>query len=110
MIANTNGIQNPLPKDDYLDFSEVAPVFKASEVLKNIHELYPTAILVRLKQMAHYRVFIPLSMFTTDALKRIRDNVGDLYTKKKTSLSAGKYILNSDLFPRKDTLTEQTFI
>ena len=28
---------------------------------------------------------------------------------KKTSLSAGKYILNSDLFLSKDTLTEQTF-
>jgi len=109
MIANTNGIQNPLPKDDYLDFSEAAPVFKASEALKNIHELDPTAIPVGLKQMAHYRVFIPLSMFTTDALKRIRDNVGDLYTKKKTGLSAGKYILNSDLFPSEDTLTEQTF-
>ena len=29
--------------------------------------------------------------------------------KKKTRLSAGKYILNSDLFLSENTLTEQTF-
>jgi len=32
-----------------------------------------------------------------------------LYTKKKMGLSAGKYVLNSDLFPNEDSLTEQTF-
>jgi len=29
--------------------------------------------------------------------------------KKKTGLSAGKYILNSNLFPTENTLMEQTF-
>jgi len=48
-------------------------------------------------------------MFTIYALKRIQDNLGDLYMKKKTDLSAGKYIMNSDLFPSEDTLMEKTF-
>jgi len=96
-------------KSDYIDYSEVGPAFRLSEASKNVHELDPSAIPNALKQMAHYRVFIPLSMFTSQSLNIIRDNVADLYMKKKTGLSAGKYVLNSDLFPNEDSLTEQTF-
>jgi len=88
MIANGSGIQSNLPKDGYVDYSDVGLTFKESEAMKNTHELDLTAIPNTLRQMAHFRVYIPLSMLTTDALKKIRDNVGDLYTKKKTSLSA----------------------
>ena len=45
----------------------------------------------------------------TDALKKIWDNVGDLYMKKKTGLSGRKYILNYDQLPTKNILMEQTF-
>jgi len=96
-------------KSDYVDYSVIGPAFRLEEASKNAHELDPTVIPSALKQMAHCRVFIPLSMFTTQALHKIRDNIGDLYTKKKTGLSAGKYILNSDCFLDENTLTEQTF-
>src|SRR5882724_6291342 len=89
MIANGSGVQSILPKDGYVDYSDVRPTLQESEAMKNTHKLDPTAILNALRQMAHFRVYIPLSMFTTDALKKIRDNVGDLYMKKKTGLSAG---------------------
>jgi len=82
--------------------------FKAEEAMKNIHELDPSAIPNALRHMAHLRVFIPLSMFTSDSLRVICDNIGSLYTKRKTSFAVDKYILNSDLFP-KEELTEQTF-
>jgi len=110
LITSQDQLPNPkLTKSDYLDYSTLGPAFKLEEASKNVLELDPSIILNALKQMAHCRVFIPLLMFTTQALKTIRDNVGDLYTKKKTGLSAGKYILNSDCFPDKNTLTEQTF-
>src|SRR5882724_869735 len=48
-------------------------------------------------------------MSTLQSLSVIHDNIRDLYTKKKTGLSTGKYVLNSDLFPNEDLLTEQTF-
>src|SRR5882724_4388869 len=54
-------------------------------------------------------VFIPLTMFTSELLRTIHDNVGDLYTKRKMGFAAGKYNLNSDLFPNENILTEQTF-
>jgi len=98
-----------LTKSDYLDYSTLAPAFKFEEALKNILELDPSVILNALKQMAHCRVFIPLLMFMMHVLKTIRDNVGDLYMKKKTGLSAGKYVLNSDCFPDENMLTKQTF-
>jgi len=65
VIANRSSIQSLPPKDGYVDYSDVGPTFKASEAMKNIHELNPTAILNPLRQMAHFRVYIPLSMFTT---------------------------------------------
>jgi len=74
-----------------------------------LHELDLSAIPDALRQMVHYWVFIPLSMLTSYSLKVIQDNVGNLYMKKNTGYSAGKYILNSDLFPDEDSLTEQTF-
>ena len=101
-------ILKPL-KSDYVDYSILGPAFRLDEASKNVHELDPSIILNALKQMAHFRVFVPLSMFTTQSLHRIHDNIRDLYTKRKTRLSARKYILNSDRFPGKDTLTEQTF-
>jgi len=101
---------DPRPtKSDYVDYSELGPAFKLSEALKNTHKLDPSMIPNALRQMAHYRLFVPLSMFTTQALKMIWDNTGDLYMKKKTGLSVDKYVLNSDQFPSKDTLTKQTF-
>jgi len=48
-------------------------------------------------------------MFTSQSFSIIHNNIGDLYTKKKTGLLAGKYVLNSDLFPNEDSLTKQTF-
>jgi len=39
----------------------------------------------------------------------IHNNVSDLYTKKKTGSAAGKYVLNSDLFPSKESLTDTMF-
>jgi len=107
--TRTQATDPKLAKSDYVDYSVVGPAFSLSEASKNLHELDPSTIPNALKQMAHYRVFIPLSMFTSNSLKIIRDNVGDLYTKKKTGLSAGKYILNSDLFPDEESLAEQTF-
>jgi len=98
-----------LVKSDYVDYSALGNAFKLEEALKNIHELDLTVIPSALKQMAQCRVFIPLSMFTTQSLQLIHNNIGDLYTKKKTGLSAGKYILNSDCFLTEDTLTEQSF-
>jgi len=108
------GTQSQMPilkplKSDYVDYSILGPAFRLDEASKNVHELDPSIILNALKQMAHFRVFVPLSMFTTQSLHRIHDNIRDLYTKRKTRLSARKYILNSDRFPGKDTLTEQTF-
>jgi len=97
-----------LTKSDYLDYSTLGPAFKLEEASKNVLELDPSVIPNALKQMAHCRVFI-LSMFTMHALKSIHDNIGDLYTKKKTGLSAGKYVLNSDCFPDENMLTKQTF-
>jgi len=102
----------PVPKplkSDYVDYSILGPAFRLDEASKNIHELDTSIIPNALKQMAHCRVFVPLSMFTTQSLHRIHDNIRDLYMKRKTRLSAGKYILNLDCFPGKDTLTEQTF-
>jgi len=107
--AQTRADKLKQPKSDYIDYSTVGPAFKLSEASKNVHELDPSAIPNALKQMAHYWVFIPLSMFTSHSLKIIRDNIGDLYMKKKTGLSAGKYVLNSDLFLSEDSFTEQTF-
>ena len=49
MIANRSGIQSLLPKDGYVDYSDVGPAFKASEAMKNVHEIDPTAILNTLK-------------------------------------------------------------
>jgi len=71
LIANSSRLQNLPPKDDDIDYSEVGPTFKASEAVKNIHELNLTTIINVLKKMVHYRVFIPFSMFMTDVLKRI---------------------------------------
>jgi len=71
MIANRSGIQSILSKDGYIDYSDVRPTFKESEAMKNTHDLDPTAIPNALRQMAHFRVYIPLSMFTTDTLKKI---------------------------------------
>ena len=85
----------------------VCLAIKLSEASKNVYESDLSVISNVLKQMAHYQVFIPLSMFTSQS-HIIHDNIGDLYTKKKTGLSSGKYVLNSDLFPNKDLLTEQT--
>ena len=98
-----------MAKTDYIDFSEVSPMFKTAKAIRNKHKLDPMSIPNALRQMAYYRVFIPLSMLTADSMNTIRDNVGDLYTKKKTGLSVGKYILNSDVFPGEDTLSKQTF-
>jgi len=110
LINSQDQVHDPKPaKSDYVDYSVLGPAFSLDEASKNIHELDHSAIPNALKQMAHCRVFIPLSLFTTQALKAIRDNVGDLYTKRKTGLSAGKYILNSDCFRSEDSLTEQTF-
>jgi len=110
LINAQDQIPDPkLAKSDYVDYSVLGPAFKLDEASKNIHELDPSVIPNALKQMAHCRVFIPLSMFTTQALKTIHDNVGDLYTKKKTGLSVGKCVLNSDCFLSEDTLTKQTF-
>ena len=39
----------------------------------------------------------------------ICNNVGDLYTKKKTGSVVGKYVLNSDLFLSEGNLTESMF-
>ena len=47
-------------------------------------------------------------MFTSQSFNIIHYNIGDLYTKK-TGLSAGKYVLNSDMFLNEDLFTEQTF-
>ena len=107
--SQTQLVKQKQVKSDYIDYSKAGPVFKLSEALMNVHELYPSAIPNALKQMAHYQVFTPLSMFTVQSFNVIHDNVRDLYMKKKTGLSAGKYVLNSDLFPNEDTLTEQTF-
>src|SRR5882724_7090238 len=63
-------------KSDYIDYSKAGPAFKLSEASRNVHELDPSAIPNALKQMAHYWVFIPLSMFTSHSLKIIRDNIG----------------------------------
>ena len=70
MTANRSGVQSIPPKDRYIDYSDVRLTFKASEAMKNAHELDPTAIPNTLRQIAHFRVYILLSMFTTDALKK----------------------------------------
>ena len=98
-----------MAKPDYIDFSEVGPVFKTSEAMKNKHECNPKSIPSALKQMAYYHVFIPLSMLTNNAMNTIHNDIGDLYTKKKTRPSAGKYTLNPDAFPGEDMLTKQIF-
>ena len=51
-------------KSDYIDYSRAGPAFKLSEASTNTHELDLSAIPNALKQMAHYQIFIPLSMFT----------------------------------------------
>src|SRR6266481_1986152 len=99
LMSLDNTPPSALPKADYIDFSEIGPMFKTTEARKNRHELDLKTIPNALRQMAFYHVFIPLSMFTADSMNVIRDNIGDLYTKKKTSLSMGKYVLNSDAFP-----------
>ena len=48
-------------------------------------------------------------MLTNDAMNTIHNDVGDLYTKKKTRPSARKYTLNPKAFPGKDMLTKQIF-
>jgi len=73
--------QFPDPKSDYVDYSEIGPAFKLQEAPKNIHKLDPTVIPSTLKQMAHCRVFILFSMFTTQSLQMIHDNIGDLYKR-----------------------------
>jgi len=93
-------------KSDYIDYSKAGLAFKLSEASMNIHELDLSAIPNVLKKMAPYPVFIPLLMFTTQSFNIICDNMGDLYMKK-TGLLAGKYVLNSDLFPNEDMLTER---
>jgi len=87
---------DPKHVSNYIDYSMVGSDFKLSEAAKNVHELDPTSIPKALKQMAHYHILIPLLMFTTQSLKISHDNIGDLYMKKKTRLSATKYILNSN--------------
>jgi len=109
MSASDNQMDPKLLKDEYVDYSKMGTTFKAEEVVKNIHELDPSSIPNVLKHMAHLHIFIPLMMFTSESFRIICDNVGDLYTKRKTGFAAGKYILNSDLFPNENTLTEQTF-
>src|SRR5882724_9092629 len=52
-------------RSDYIDYTTVGLAFKHSEALKNIHKLDLSAISNMLKQMVHYQVFIPLSMFTS---------------------------------------------
>jgi len=86
--SQTQLVKQKQVKSDYIDYSKAGPVFKLSEALMNVHELYPSAIPNALKQMAHYWVFIPLLMFTMQSFNIIHDNVGDLYMKKKTGLSA----------------------
>ena len=98
-----------MAKSDYVDYSVLDPTFRLEEASKNAHKLDLSVILNALKQMAHCRVFIPLSMFTTQSLEMISNNIGDLYMKKKTGLSARKYVLNPDCFLTEDALTEQTF-
>ena len=39
----------------------------------------------------------------------IHKNVSDVYTKKKTGSAVGKYVLNLDMFPSKENLTETMF-
>jgi len=106
--ATQIGIHNPL-KNGPVNFSDAGPVFKLSEASKNRHELELTTIPFTLKQMAQYRIFTPLSMFTTASMDVIHINVGDLYTKKKTGSAARKYFLNSDLFPGEESLTKTMF-
>ena len=88
------------------DNTDIGPVFKLSEASNNLHEI---EIPFALKQMAQYRIFTQLSLFTAHSMDVICNNIGDLYTKKKTGSAAGKYVLNSDLFPNKDMLTETMF-
>src|SRR5882724_11726101 len=58
-------------KSDFVDYLALGPAFRLKEASKNIHELDLSVILSALKQMAHCRVFIPLSMFTTQSLQMI---------------------------------------
>ena len=109
-IASANQPVDPNPSNNMaVVISGMGPVFKLSEASKNLHELEPSAIPFILKQMAQYLIFTPLSMFTTKSMDIIRNNVGDLYTKKKTGSAVGKYVLNSDLFPSKENLTKSMF-
>ena len=96
----------PLAKSDYINFSEVGPIFKMAQVMKNMHELNPESIPNALRQMAYHHIFILLSMLMADSMNTIHDNISNLYTKQNTGLSAGKYILNPNIFPCKDTLTK----
>jgi len=89
MGSQTHFLNLKLNKSDFVDYSALGWAFRLKEASKNIHELDPSIIPSALKQMAHCRVFIPLK-FTTQSLQTIRVNVGDLYTKKKTRLCAGK--------------------
>jgi len=86
--SQTQPVEEKQVKSDYIDYSKAGLAFKLSEASTNVHELDPLAIPNALKQMVHYRVFIPLLMFTMQSFNIIHDNVGDLYMKKKTGLSA----------------------
>jgi len=70
-------------RSDYIDYSQAGPAFKLSEASKNVHELDPSAIPNVLKQMVHYRVFIPLLMFTSQSFSIICDNIRDLYMQRR---------------------------
>ena len=98
-MASANQLEDlKLLKSDYVDYSCLGQVFRLAEASKKMHELEPSTIPNVLRQMVHYRIFTPLSMFTTNSMNMIHNNVGDLYMKKKTGSVAGKYVLNSDLF------------
>ncbi|KAF8574356.1 hypothetical protein K439DRAFT_1624388 [Ramaria rubella] len=100
LISNSN--QSPI------DYHTLPPIFSDSALRKEL-KLHVTSIPASILQMAFNKLYIPLSMLTTSALNRIRNNENLKFQKIPFGDGAGKQSLDESQFPLESSLTVSCF-
>ena len=97
-------------KNQVVNYLVAQPVFRYNEISQNTQEINLMAIPNLMLAISFEKLFLPLSLLTTNTLNRIRANDGLKFVKLTSGNEAGKHMLDVSAFPSETTLMATDFL